>query len=158
MYEKNSNRWIDFLDECLFAYRITKGDPTSKSPYELYFVRKPNLVFSLPEINEREMQHPNSFPEVIENDYEKISIVSQQIMEVTRSEREVNAKKMKKRWDTSNTQQAKVGDYVLTEKILHDQPMKTKKKKKAWRRTLREARNRFQCLRKWKHQREMEGF
>jgi hypothetical protein len=56
MHETQSKRWIDFLDECLFAYRITVGDTTQKSPYELYFIRKPNFVFSLPEINDRELK------------------------------------------------------------------------------------------------------
>jgi transposase InsO family protein len=126
MYAKNTNRWIDLVDECLFAYRITKG-PTSKTPYELYYLREPNFVLNLPEVNERNKHIEN---DEVELDFKKISKMSQEIMAVTRAEREANAEKMKKRWDTNNTQKAKVGDFILTEKLLYDQPTKHKLRKK----------------------------
>jgi hypothetical protein len=96
----------------------------------LYFIRKPNFVFSLPEINDRELKKARVDQQEVVTDFEKISEISREIMAATRIERASNAAKMKKRWDTSNTQQAKVGDYVLTEKDLHDKPSKKIKKKR----------------------------
>lgn len=117
MFERKTKRWIDLLDEALFAYRVTVG-ATKKTPFEIFFMRKPNFVYSLP--GEPQQNEENSF-RIDENELHELHDA---LIEDVREQREKNAATMKKRWDTSNTQPVSVGDYVLVD------PRKGKKKRK----------------------------
>jgi hypothetical protein len=55
MHERSTNRWIDLLDECLFAYRISKGI-LKRTPFEIFYMREPNFILELPEVVQREQQ------------------------------------------------------------------------------------------------------
>jgi hypothetical protein len=112
MYERKTNRWIDLIDEALFSYRVTKG-VTKKTPYEIFYCRKPNLVYSLPgeEIREEIDEEGEDF----RIDYDELKEINQALIQDVREQREKNAEVMKKRWDTINTQKVKVGDFVLVD-------------------------------------------
>lgn len=98
MYTKQTLRWIDLLPEALFAYRITVG-VTKQTPFEIFFARRPNYVYSYPGTVVQEDQNSG-----LEFDREKIQAVHENLLLDVRTQREANAVKMKERWDTSNTQ------------------------------------------------------
>jgi hypothetical protein len=117
MYERKTKRWIDLLDEALFSYRITVG-VTKKTPFEIFFMRKPHFIYSLP--GEEVVEQENLFRI---NEIE-LRTIHDAIIQDVREQREKNALSMKRKWDTINTQVVAVGDYVLVD------PRTNKKKKK----------------------------
>jgi len=120
MFERNSKRWIDMLDETLFSYRVTNG-VAKQTPFQIFFLRPPHFVYhfpgsALPEISD---------PEVNVLEQQEIIDAHSNLIESVRELREKNAAKMKARWDTKNTQRVEVGNYVLV-----DPRAKTKQIKK----------------------------
>jgi len=108
IFERKSNRWIDFLSPALLAYRVTVG-VTGKTPFEIFFVRQPNFIYLYPGTNITyegcEEIHVGNEQEVLE--------IHDELMQAVREKREQNAIKMKARWDSINTQKVAVGDYIL---------------------------------------------
>jgi len=111
MYEKDTYRWVDLLPEALFSYRITVG-VTKKTPFEIFYLRAPNFVYSFPGTNLAEVVDLEDCNEG--NQTEVQEFVANLIQDV-REQREANAVKMKERWDTVNTQQVEVGQFVLVD-------------------------------------------
>lgn len=105
MYERNSYAWVDLLPEALFSYRITVG-VTKKTPFEIFYFRKPHFVYSCPGSNLSDEE--NDLEEFNEGDREKVQEIHSLLMQDVREQREQNAAKMKKRWDTVNAQQVEV--------------------------------------------------
>jgi len=110
MFERNSKRWVDMLDEALFSYRITKG-VAGQSPFQIFFVRPPHFVYHYPGTVLTEVPDP----EVNVIEQEEILEVHSNLIQGVRELREKNAARMKARFDTKNTQSVKVGDYVLVD-------------------------------------------
>lgn len=105
MYERDTYAWVDLLPEALFSYRITVG-VTKKTPFEIFYFRKPHFVYSYPGSNLSDEE--NDFEEFSEGDREKVQEIHSLLLQDVREQREKNAEKMKKRWDTVNTQQVEV--------------------------------------------------
>jgi hypothetical protein len=116
MCERKTNRWIDLLDEALFSYRVTKG-VTNRTPFQIFYTREPNFIFTLPENQENDIVIEAG---VVEEEKFRISqpefkIIYDALNEDVKEMRDKNAATMKKRWDTSNTQKVNVGDFVLVD-------------------------------------------
>lgn len=116
MYEKSSYRWIDLLPEALFSYRITVG-VTKKTPFEIFFFRTPNFVYSYPGTN---LAQDFDIEDITEGDRENVQTIHAALIQDVREQREANGFKMKHRWDTKNTQQVEVLSHSLfTDSLIH---------------------------------------
>jgi hypothetical protein len=111
MSERESQRWIDMVQEALFSYRITKG-AHGHTPFKVFFCREPNLVYNYPGTKLDEVPTQTKANEM---DAEKVQELIADLHEGVRGQREKNAALMKARWDTKNTQQVKASDYVLVD-------------------------------------------
>ena len=114
MYEKDTYRWVDLLPEALFSYRITVG-VTKKTPFEIFYFRAPNFVYSFPGTNLAEVV---DLEDCNEGDQSNVQELVANLIQDVREQREANAVKMKERWDTVNTQQVEVWFAHLTVNTL----------------------------------------
>jgi hypothetical protein len=83
MYEKDTYRWVDLLPEALFSYRITVG-VTKKTPFEIFYFRTPNFVYSFPGTNLAEVD----LEDCNQGDQSNVQELVANLMQDVREERE----------------------------------------------------------------------
>lgn len=111
MYERRTNNWVDLINLALYSIRTTISRATLRTPYEVFYTRKPNHIYDLPD------QSNNTddicLQALTDEHFISLQEAHDDITQAVREQQEANAKRMKAQWDTKYTQKVSIGDYVL---------------------------------------------